>query len=122
MTLGKNFTLEGEDPLAKSQQATLGSQLPDISTAYKISRDGRYMIRVYRRNQYEAILDGYFIETGAAFLITVDYNHLQDIFRKSRRRRNRQERTTDQQRNDNESTRRANESTGKKTENKQQRR
>ena len=98
VTLGKNFTLEGEDPLAKSQQATLGSQLPDISTAYKISRDGRYMIRVYRRNQYEAILDGYFIETGAAFLITVDYNHLQEIFRKSRRRRNQQERSTDQQR------------------------
>ncbi len=97
VTLGKNFTLEGEDPLAKSQQATLGSQLPDISTAYKISRDGRYMIRVYRRNQYEAILDGYFIETGAAFLITVDYNHLKEIFRKSRRRRNQQERTANQQ-------------------------
>ena len=94
VTLGKSFTLEGEDPLAKSQQATLGAQLPDISTAYKISRDGRYMIRVYRKNQYEAILDGYFIETGAAFLITVDYNHLKDIFRKSRVPRNQQQEST----------------------------
>jgi len=101
VTVGKNFTLEGQDPLAKSQQATLGSQLPDISTAYKLSRDGRYMIRVYRRNQYEAILDGYFIETGAAFTITMDYNRFKEIFEKSRESRQQRNRnqniTTDEQ-------------------------
>ena len=56
--------------------------IPDISTTYKLSNDGRYLLRAYRRNQYEAILDGYFIESGIAFTLTMDYNKFKEVFRK----------------------------------------
>ncbi len=82
ISVGKNFTVEGNDPIAKGQNNANVSFLPDVSTAYKLSKDGRYILRAYRRNQYEAILDGYFIETGLAFSLSMDYNKFNELFKK----------------------------------------
>jgi translocation and assembly module TamB len=81
VTVGKSFTVEGDNAGVKTQNANQGF-IPDISTTYKLSRDGRYMLKVYQRNQYEAILDGYFIETGVSFSLVMDYNKFREIFRK----------------------------------------
>jgi hypothetical protein len=40
------------------------------------------MLRFYRKNQYEGIVDGYIIEAGISFLISVDYNRFVELFRK----------------------------------------
>ena len=40
------------------------------------------MLRFYRKNEYEGILDGYIIESGLSFIISVDYNRFMEIFRK----------------------------------------
>jgi hypothetical protein len=40
------------------------------------------MIRFYRKNEYEGIVDGYIIESGLSFIITVDYNRLYDLIRR----------------------------------------
>ena len=82
ISVGKNFTLEGSDPAAKTQGSV--QFIPDISTTYKLSKDGRYLVRAYRRNQYEAIMDGYFVETGVTFSITMSYNRFREIFRKAK--------------------------------------
>ncbi len=82
ISVGKNFTLEGSDPAAKTQGSV--QFIPDISTTYKLSKDGRYLVRAYRRNQYEAIMDGYFVETGVTFSITMSYNRFREIFRKTK--------------------------------------
>jgi len=79
VTVGKSFTVEGEDPVARSQQSAGQQYMPDITTTYKLSRDGRYMLKAYQRNQYEAILDGYFVETGVAFTLVMDYNKFREI-------------------------------------------
>ena len=55
----------------------------NVSANYNVTRDGRYVLRAYRRNDYQAVLDGYVIETGIGFIITMDYNTLSEIFRKS---------------------------------------
>ncbi len=47
---------------------------------YLLSKDGRYMLRGYRKNQYEGQLDGYIIETGLNFILTFDYDHLRELF------------------------------------------
>ena len=57
--------------------------IPDVNTTYKLSKDGRFMLRAYRKNQYEALLDGYFIETGVSFNFTVDYDKLREIIKKN---------------------------------------
>ena len=81
VTVGKSFTVAGEDPSAKGDNAQF---MPDITTTYKLSKDGRYMLKAYQRNQYEAVLDGYFVETGVAFTLTMDYNKFAELLHKNK--------------------------------------
>ena len=83
VSFGKNFTIDGNDPAAKGNSNA--QFMPDINTTYKLSKDGKYMIRAYRRNQYEAIMDGYFIETGVAFTFTMDYNKFKELFSRKKK-------------------------------------
>ncbi len=80
ISFGKNFTVDGTNPANTGGNNSL-QFLPDINTSYKLSKDGRYLLRAYRRNAYEAILDGYFIETGVAFTLTMDYNKFRELFK-----------------------------------------
>ncbi|NCI45891.1 translocation/assembly module TamB domain-containing protein [Sediminibacterium soli] len=84
VTVGKSFTVEGQDPATRGQQSAGQQYIPDITTTYKLSRDGRYMLKAYQRNQYEAILDGYFVETGVAFSLVMDYNRFRELLRKKK--------------------------------------
>lgn len=87
ISVGKNFTVEGSDPSAKTNAASGNNQyLPDFNATYKISKDGRYMLRAYRRNQYEAVMDGYFIETGVTFSFSMSYDKFKELFRRSRKK------------------------------------
>ena len=53
----------------------------NVSVNYQLSKDGRYMLRFFRNNEYEASLQGYVIETGVGFIMTVDYNTLRQLLR-----------------------------------------
>ncbi len=83
VSVGSNFELEG--PKNSSQKAS--NVFGDLSINYSLSRDGRYMLRFYRKNQYEGIVDGYIIESGISFLISVDYNRFKELFRKRKNQR-----------------------------------
>lgn len=77
ITVGNDFQLEGQQ--AQTQQSSL---IPgNLSADYRLSQDGRYMVRAYRVNQLQNIIDGYVIETGVSFRITIDYNRFKYIFR-----------------------------------------
>jgi hypothetical protein len=82
VTVGSNFELQGP------QQGTQGSNnlAGNIAVNYQLSRDGRYMLRFYRRNDYFGVVDGYVIETGLRFIITLDYNRFADLFRRKKLR------------------------------------
>ena len=88
VTVGSNFELEG--PQNSAQHSTnIGG---DVAVDYKISSDGRYMLRGFRKNEYQGVIDGYIIETGVGFIITVDYNRFRQIFQSSKKQRKRQQR------------------------------
>ncbi len=80
VSVGKNFVLDNSANAATPSQNQV---FDNVSANYNVTRDGRYVLRAYRRNDYQAVLDGYVIETGVGFIITVDYNTLADIFRRS---------------------------------------
>lgn len=80
VSVGRNFVLENA---AQSATRNPNEVFDNVSLNYNLSRDGRYVLRGYRRNDYQAVLDGYIIETGVGFVITVDYNTLSDILRRS---------------------------------------
>jgi hypothetical protein len=83
VSVGSNFELEG--PKNSSQKAS--NVIGNLEVKYSISRDGRYMIRFYRKNEYEGIVDGYIVETGLSFIISVDYNRFIELLRKRRNQR-----------------------------------
>ena len=83
ISVGKSFTVDGTNP-ASNNNNTNTQFIPDVNTTYKLSKDGRFMLRAYRKNQYEALLDGYFIETGVSFNFTIDYDKLQEIIKKNK--------------------------------------
>jgi len=85
ISVGKNFGIEGQDAAAKASQKN--SFLPDVTIAYKLTKDGKYLIRAYRKSQFEVIIDGYVAETGLGFIITMDYNRFQEFFGNKRRRK-----------------------------------
>jgi hypothetical protein len=82
LSLGSEFGLEGPQPANQQGNNIAGN----LSAEYQISRDGRYLLRFFEKNDYEGELYGYVIETGLSFVITVDYNRLKEIFRKRKQK------------------------------------
>lgn len=85
VSVGKNFGLEGQDAAAKANATNSSGFKPDVSVAYKLTTDGKYMLRAYTKNQYEAVLDGFVVETGVAFVVTMDYDKFRELFGKKRK-------------------------------------
>ena len=44
------------------------------------------MLRAYRKNDYEGAIEGYVIETGLGFIISVDYNKFSQLFNRKKRK------------------------------------
>ncbi|RYE25375.1 MAG: translocation/assembly module TamB [Sphingobacteriales bacterium] len=81
LTVGNNFELEGQNQ-NKNQTTSL---IPgNLAADYTLSEDGRYMVRIYRRNQMEDILQGFVVQTGTNFIVTLDYNRFRNVFRNRR--------------------------------------
>jgi translocation and assembly module TamB len=78
VSVGSNFELEGPQNVNASQQSN--NLAGNIALDYKLSKDGRYVLRAYRRNDYDDVIEGYVIETAIGFIITIDYNHFREIF------------------------------------------
>ncbi|GAA4336847.1 hypothetical protein GCM10023149_45960 [Mucilaginibacter gynuensis] len=76
VSVGNNFNLEGNQA---GQKAT--NIAGNVSVNYKLSKDGRYTLRAYRKDEF-VVIQGQIVETGLGFSLTVDYNRFQEIFRK----------------------------------------
>lgn len=76
VTVGSNFALEG--PQNSNQQSN--NIAGNVAIDYALSSDGRYKLRAYRKNDYQGVIDGYVVETGMSFIITLDYNKFEQIF------------------------------------------
>ncbi len=74
--VGRNFVLEG------TVQRNPNEVFDNFSLNYNLTRDGRYVLRGYRRNEQQSVLEGFIVETGVGFIITVDYNTFADLRRR----------------------------------------
>ncbi|WP_437921661.1 translocation/assembly module TamB domain-containing protein [Sphingobacterium sp. LRF_L2] len=80
ITIGSNFEVEGNSRPGEKASNIAG----DISLEYQLSKDGRYFARVYRKNQYQATLQGQFVETGIGFIINMSYDKFKELFMNSK--------------------------------------
>ncbi|MBA2562622.1 MAG: translocation/assembly module TamB, partial [Chitinophagaceae bacterium] len=90
VTVGSNFELEG--PQQTSGKGQKNNVAGNIAIDYKLSRSGRYMLRAYRKNDYEGAIEGYVIETGLGFIISVDFSRWSQLFNRKKRKAAREER------------------------------
>jgi translocation and assembly module TamB len=81
VTVGSDFELEG--PQNESNQSS--DLIGNVAVDYKLSKDGRYALRAYRKDDYDDIVEGYVVETGMGFVITVDYNKFKEIFQRKKK-------------------------------------
>ena len=80
ITVGRNFQLENTTGTASNSTEIVDN----ISLNYNLSKDGRYLFTAYRKNQYQAILDGFVVETGVSFSVTFDYQNFKELFEKKK--------------------------------------
>src|SRR5690606_17901159 len=60
VSIGSNFELEGPANAGQRTNNIAG----DIAVDYQLSKDGRYLLRAYRKDQYQVAIEGQVIETG----------------------------------------------------------
>lgn len=77
VNVGSDFELAGTLP--GQNASNIGG---DLSVDYELTKDGRYMLRAYRKNQYDVVVEGEVIETGLSFILTLDYNKFRELFGK----------------------------------------
>jgi hypothetical protein len=78
ITVGSSFGLEGTPYENQSSSNIAGNFKAD----YLITRDGRYKLRAYRKNEYQMALLGEIVETGLTFIITMDYDTWNELIGK----------------------------------------
>lgn len=78
VSIGSNFDLEGPQRTGRQTNNIAG----DIAVDYQLSKDGRYLLRAYRKDQYLVAVEGQVIETGLSFILNMDYNRFREIFQR----------------------------------------
>jgi hypothetical protein len=89
VTVGSNYELEGPTQGNQNSSNVIGN----VTVDYNLTQDGKYLLRGYRKNDYEAVVEGFVVETGLKFVMSVDYEKFKDIFidRKKRRQQRREQ-------------------------------
>lgn len=86
VTVGSNFGLEGDARQNENTTNIAGN----VTVDYNLSKDGRYMLRAYRKDEYQVALQGQIVETGVGFIITLEYDKFRDIFQRSKKEKEKQ--------------------------------
>jgi hypothetical protein len=78
--VGSTFALENQN----QQQDLLSGLAGDVSIEYLLTRDGRYRLKGYRINKHDLTFNGVVVETGATFVVVVEFNKLKNAFRRKK--------------------------------------
>ena len=77
----ENFAMGNQSPYPVKS----GNQyLPDITSTYKLSKDGRFQLQAYNKNEYDAVVQGYFTEVGINFTIELTYDKFKELMRRKK--------------------------------------
>jgi hypothetical protein len=80
VSVGSNFDVVGSGAPNQAPSNIAGN----VGVDYKLSRDGRYLLRAYRQNQYQAVVLGQVVETGVGFVFTFDYDKFSEIWHRAK--------------------------------------
>lgn len=75
--LGGTVDVEGES--AKKNSAS--NITSDVTVEYKLTKDGRYLLKGFRHNQYDGAIEGQLVETGVGVLYVRDFSTWGELFK-----------------------------------------
>ena len=79
--VGRNFELENTSKVSRNPSEVFDN----ASVNYKLTPDGRYLFRAFRKNQFQSVLEGFIVETGVGFSVTMEYGRFIEMFQKKRK-------------------------------------
>ena len=79
--VGRNFELENTSKITRNPSEVFDN----LMVNYKLTNDGRYLFKAFRKNQFQSVLDGFIIETGVGFTITMEYGTFKEVFARKKR-------------------------------------
>ncbi|MHA3789110.1 translocation/assembly module TamB domain-containing protein [Flavobacterium hauense] len=79
VTVGSSFGVEGSAQANEETNNIAG----DVAVDYQLTRDGRYAVRAYNKDEYDAAVQGQVIETGVSLIFTLDYNKFRELFHRT---------------------------------------
>ncbi len=77
VSVGNDFNLEGQNQPGQKTTDIAGN----LSVNYKLTQDGRYLVRAYRKDEF-IVIEGQVVETGVGFSLTYEYNRFKELFAK----------------------------------------
>ena len=80
VTVGSTFALEGSEEHKRNTSGLAGN----YAAEYKLTRDGRYRLKAYRKDQYEVGTSGQVIQTGINLGVYLDFNKYREILKKKK--------------------------------------
>jgi len=78
--VGRNFELENTSKISRNPSEVFDN----VTVNYKLTNDGRYLFKAFRKNQFQSVLEGFIVETGVGFTITMEYGKFMEIFAKKK--------------------------------------
>ena len=78
--VGRNFELENTSKITRNPSEVFDN----VTVNYKLTSDGRYVFKAFRKNQFQSVLEGFIVETGVGFTVTMDYGTFKEIFAKKK--------------------------------------
>lgn len=76
VTAGSSVDVEGSAQVGQQETPIIGN----VSLEYLLTKDGRYRLRGFRKNEYENIIDGQLIVTGVALIFNREFNKFSTLF------------------------------------------
>jgi len=76
--VGRNFELENTSNISRNPSEVFDN----VTVNYKLTNDGRYLFKAFRKNQFQSVLEGFIVETGIGFTVTIQYGKFKEIFAK----------------------------------------
>ncbi|PQJ80881.1 hypothetical protein BTO18_03020 [Polaribacter porphyrae] len=73
--VGSDVDLQGSNPTGE-QTPLIGN----VSLEYKLSKDGRYRLKGFRRSQFENVIDGQTIVSGVALIFMQEFNEFRELW------------------------------------------
>lgn len=76
VTAGSAIDVEGSAQAGQEETPIIGN----VSLEYLLTKNGRYRLKGFRKNQYVNVIDGQLILTGLALIFNRDFNEFSELF------------------------------------------